>query len=93
MKKTLKIMGRLFQGATLVMASLVIILGLTQYTNYAIVTDVNGTVVEIEDWEGHIWEFEGDEYTQGQLLYVRFNNMGTKDYKSDDIIVDVQVLP
>lgn len=92
MRKIERIFNRVVITLTVAMVSTIMWVGLTQYTNYAVVTSVKDDVVTITDINGEGWSFNGDGYTEGQLLSVRFNHNYTRSYKYDDIIIDAKVI-
>lgn len=92
MKRIERIFSNVAVIVTMVMLSATLWVGLTQYTNYAVVTSVEDDIINITDMNGEGWSFYGNGYTEGQLLSVRFDHNHTRSYKYDDIIIDAKVI-
>lgn len=62
---------------------------LNEYTTSGVIYQVtNEHWVLVKTTDGHLWEFDGYDYTEGQRVSVVFNSQGTPN-KIDDKIVKV----
>lgn len=57
-----------------------------RYTREVTVKRVEGTVITVEDKQGYIWEFNGDDYKVGQHITVVMNDNHTSNIYDDEII-------
>ncbi|MGN5454948.1 MAG: hypothetical protein ACI4XN_03090 [Candidatus Kurthia intestinigallinarum] len=53
------------------------------------VVAVDNDVITIEDTTGNLWQFEGTGYFIDEIIYVRFDTLGT-DTIYDDVIIQVR---
>lgn len=80
----------------LVCVLLVAILSATftrEYTRSAYVDNVKGEIVRLVDGRGHIWEWEKEEnesFNLGEKVNLRFDNNGTDEEVTDDIIIRIE---
>lgn len=58
------------------------------YDSAAVVTDVDGEVVEFETPDGNLWAMYGFGYEVGEHVNVSFSDNGTANYIYDDIVLD-----
>ena len=58
----------------------------SRYTRDVTVKSVEGTVITIEDKQGYIWEFNGDDYKVGQHITVVMNDNHTSNIFDDEIV-------
>ena len=59
------------------------------YTMNGKVTAINEESIYVVDEMGEEWDFEGDNFTKGDEVKIRFFNNGTCDTRYDDIIQNV----
>ena len=62
----------------------------THYSHTAIVSEVDGDEILIEDSTGNLWEYEGEGYKVGDKLKVTFYTNLTDNTKRDDIITKIK---
>ena len=88
--------GQKIVMGVLVFILLVAILSVTftrEYTRPAYVDNVRGEVVRLVDARGHIWEWEKEEnesFNLGEKVNLRFDNNGTDEEVTDDIIIRIE---
>lgn len=58
------------------------------YDSAAVVTDVDGEVVEFETPDGNLWAMYGFGYEVGEHVNVSFSDNGTTHYIYDDVVLD-----
>lgn len=75
----------------IIIFSVLILLGLlntieSRYTREVTVKRVEETAITVEDKQGYIWEFKGDDYKVGQHITVVMNDNHTSNIYDDEII-------
>ena len=60
------------------------------YAKDCVVVSVDNDVVAVEDTQGHLWEFIGDDYEVTDVVRVTFYTNHTDTELFDDEIVDVR---
>ena len=60
------------------------------YTKDCVVVSVDNDVVTVEDAQGYLWEFVGDDYKITDVVRVTFYTRHSDTEPLDDEIVDVQ---
>ena len=91
-------MGTIIKSAALFVAVAIFVVLIAQcifakgheehYTSKAVVTDIQGEVVEFETPDGNIWAMYGFGYRVGEYVKVSFSDNGTADYIYDDVVLD-----
>ena len=56
------------------------------YTRDVVVTKVDCVEVTVQDKQGHLWSFYGDDYTVGQEIIVVMNDQHTSSIYDDTIV-------
>lgn len=58
----------------------------SQYTKEAIVIDTTNETVIVEDSQGYVWEFYGENFSKKDKVVLTFNNKNTSTIFDDEII-------
>ena len=61
-----------------------------QYTNDAIIKNVSGDEIVVEDTNGMLWTFEGTGFEIGEKVVVTWDDNHTDNRREDDKIIKVK---
>lgn len=62
----------------------------SNYTMKGQIVDIQDGIYTVCDTTGNYWEFDGGDYSNYDIVEITFNDNGTAETRTDDVIINVK---